>query len=175
MSHLERQVNRFCLKYEYEGPITYPVWLYVIVQIVCGCAYVYDRQRWNILYTKLLHPVIGKLNSHSSVTIVMKMQSQQTKKKWGGTDTHTCRTNADRGKTLHWFLLVYFYLLNSPSAKIFFYIHCCFTCLQREVTHVLIQPHRVKPWAGANWCSSINFGREQPVYNSWGIWQKKSS
>lgn len=144
-------------------------------QIVCGCAYVYDRQCWNILNTELLHPVIGKLNNHSLVTIVTQMQSQWTKKEWGRTDTQTNRTNADRGSALHWFLLIYFYLLNSPSCKIFFYIHCYFSCLQREVTLALIQPDRVKSWAGANWCSSVDFGRERSVYNSWGIWQKKST
>lgn len=51
---------------------------------VCFCAYVYVRQCWNIFNTKLLHPEIGKLNNHSLVTIVMQMQSQRTKKEWGG-------------------------------------------------------------------------------------------
>lgn len=135
MSYLERQVNRFSLKWEYQASKIFPVW-----QIVCGCAYVYDRQCWNILNTELLHPMIGKLNSHSLVTIVIQVQSQWTKKEWGGTDTDTDihRTNANRSTTLRWFLLIYFNLFNSPRCKIFFCIHCCFTCLQREVTHSLI-------------------------------------
>lgn len=73
--HLKKWVNRFNLKYQ--APIAFPV-----SQVVCVCAYVYDRQCWNILNTKLLHPEIDKLNNHSLVTIVMQMQSQWTKKEW---------------------------------------------------------------------------------------------